>query len=154
MNAIPCQEKADPITGHFPHWVLCDEKNPADKYHIAAFELLKNERPGMKLDGTYELIGKHFQSNPYHLDDDRLIKHGDYLLSTSIENSDRVMEYTEACRIDGNVTLCIVPRTYEQIKEYLENHYIEGIVYYRGNGEMCKIKRSDFGFEWNKKVRG
>ena len=33
-------------------------------------------------------------------------------------------------------------------KEYLKNNYIEGIVFYRGNGEMCKIKRSDFGFRW------
>lgn len=22
-GAIPCQETADPITGHFPHWVEC-----------------------------------------------------------------------------------------------------------------------------------
>ena len=43
-----------------------------------------------------------------------------------------------------------VPRNYEDLKKYLEEHYIEGIVFYRGNGEMCKIKRSDFGFNWNK----
>lgn len=155
MNAIPCQEKADPITGHFPHWVLCDENNPADKYHIAAFELLKNKRQGMKLDGTYELIGRHFQGNPYNLEDDILIKHGEYLLSTSFENAEKVLEYTETriIDIDGCPISCIVPRTYEQIRDYLENHYIEGIVFYRGNGEMCKIKRSDFGFEWNKKDR-
>ena len=42
-----------------------------------------------------------------------------------------------------------VPRTYEGIKEYLANNYIEGIVFYRQNGQMCKIKRRDFGFEWN-----
>ena len=41
-------------------------------------------------------------------------------------------------------------KNFEGIKQYLENHYIEGIVFYRGNGEMCKIKRSDFGFEWNR----
>lgn len=27
-------------------------------------------------------------------------------------------------------------------KRQFENHYIEGIVFYRGNGEMCKIKFS------------
>ena len=121
-GAIPCQEKADPITGHFPHWVLCDENNPNDKYHIAAFKemvIIKN--------GTYELIGKHFQGNPYNIDYDVLLKH-------------------------GNSVLLSVPRTYEGIRDYLERRYdIEGIVFYRGNGEMCKIKRSDFGFEWNKK---
>ena len=120
-GAIPCQEKADEITGHFPHWVLCDENNPADQYHIKAFkekDVLQN--------GTYELIGKHFQGNPYELEDDKLEKHGERIL-------------------EG------VPRTYEGIKQYLEAHLIEGIVFYRGNGEMCKIKRSDFGFEWNKR---
>jgi len=45
----------------------------------------------------------------------------------------------------------VVPRNYEGIKEYLESHCIEGIALYRGNGEMCKIKRSDFWFEWNRK---
>ncbi len=38
-------------------------------------------------------------------------------------------------------------------KRQFENHYIEGTVFYRGNGEMCKIKRSDFGFEWNRKKK-
>ena len=117
-GAIPCQEKADETTGHFPHWVLCKEDNPADKWHIKAFKEKENWK-----DGTYELIGKHFQGNPYNLENDILEKHGLRIL----EN---------------------VPRNYEGIKQYLENHYIEGIVFYRGNGEMCKIKRSDFGFKW------
>lgn len=117
-GAIPCQESADPITGHFPHWVKVDENNPSDKYHIEAFK-----KQDSFDDGTYELIGKHFQGNPYNLNTDVLEKHGVRIL----EN---------------------VPRTYEGIKDYLEKNYIEGIVFYRGNGEMCKIKRSDFGFKW------
>lgn len=92
-----------------------------DKYHIQAFKT-KNDWAN----GTYELIGKHEQGNPYNLDDDVLLKHG--------------------LRI-----LLGVPRNYEGIKEYLKEHEIEGIVFYRGNGEMCKIKRSDFGFNWNNK---
>ena len=72
------------------------------------------------------MIGLHVNANPYNFDTDILVKHG----STILEN---------------------VPRDYEEIRKYLETHYIEGIVFYRGNGEMCKIKRSDFGFEWNKK---
>ena len=125
LNAIPCQEKADQITGHFPHWVLCDENNPADKWHIAAFKRFKEKYEDyVVLDGTYELMGPHFQGNPYNLHIDRLEKHGERILHK-------------------------VPRTYEGIKDYLETHYIEGIVFYRGNGEMCKIKSSDFGFKWN-----
>lgn len=120
-GAIPCQEKADEITGHFPHWLLCEENKTEDKYHNEAFKKL--QLTDFK-EGTYEIIGKHFNNNPYNLDFDILEKHGERIL----EN---------------------VPRNYEGIKNYLQEHYIEGIVFYRGNGEMCKIKRSDFGFKWN-----
>ena len=123
-NAIPCQQEPDPITGHFPHWVLCEEANPADKYHIEAF----NKQKPLE-DGTYELIGLHFQSNPYKLNEDVLEKHGQRILKN-------------------------VPRDYEGIKEYLKNNFIEGIVFYGEGGKMCKIKRSDFGFEWNKGGKG
>lgn len=120
-NAIPCQDEADPITGHFPHWLLCDRKDPNDQYHFMAFD-----QNSQWEDGTYELIGVHEQGNPYELDTDVLEKHGKRILND-------------------------VPRDYEEIKEYLKNHYMEGIVFYRGNGEMCKIKRSDFGFDWKTK---
>ena len=121
LGAIPCQEAADPITGHFPHWVEVDKNKPEDRYFCEVF-IKKQEWAN----GTYELIGKHINSNPYNLDYDYLEKHGLRILED-------------------------VPRDFEGIKEYLKNHFIEGIVFYRGNGEMCKIKRSDFGFEWNKK---
>ena len=39
---IPAQEP-DPITGHFPGWILCDENNPSDRYHIEAFNREKEE---------------------------------------------------------------------------------------------------------------
>lgn len=119
QNAIPCGDGPDPITGHFPHYVKVDQNNPSDIWHVKArnkYEVLE--------DGTYELIGKHINGNPYKLSDDYLEKHGK--------------------RIINDITL-----TYEGIKHYLETHNIEGIVFYRGNGDMCKIKRSDFGFSWN-----
>ncbi len=120
LGAIPCQPDKDYITGHWPHWLLCDRNNPSDKYHFEAFD--KNV---YWEDGTYELIGLHEQNNPYNLDTDILEKHGTRILNN-------------------------VPRTYEYLKEYLNEHYIEGIVFYRDNGEMCKIKRTDFGFVWKK----
>jgi len=129
-GAIPCQEAADPITGHFPHWVKVSADNPADKWHVAAFERFKQlnvEYTSERYNGTYELVGLHINGNPHNDTGDVLVRHGKLILKD-------------------------VPRTYEGIKEYLSNHYIEGIVFYRGNGEMCKIKRTDFGFEWNKKV--
>lgn len=122
-GAIPCQEAADSITGHFPHWVKVNAEDPSDKHYISAFERLEN-----KQNGTYELVGPHFQGNPYGFLYDKLLKHGEIILQG-------------------------VPRTYEGLKEYLKTHYIEGIVFHRGNGEMCKIKRTDFGFEWNRKEK-
>lgn len=118
IGAIPCQPNKDTITGHWPHWVPCNKNNPSDKYHFKAFD-----KQNFWIDGTYELIGIHEQGNPYNLDTDILEKHGIRVLDN-------------------------VPREYEKLKEYLKNNYIEGIVFYHENGQMCKIKRSDFGFNW------
>ena len=74
-------------------------------------------------DGTYEAIGVHFQGNPYGLSDDILEPHG--------------VKHIE------------VERTFEGIKKYLEENYIEGIVFWLDGEPKCKIKRSDFGFKWN-----
>jgi len=76
-------------------------------------------------DGTYEAMGKHFQGNPYEYGDDYLMKHGSEIID--------------------------VERTFEGIKNYLSQHYIEGIVFWKDGEPKCKIKRSDFGFEWNER---
>lgn len=34
------------------------------------------------------------------------------------------------------------------IKKYLSEHEIEGLVFWKDGSPQCKIKRSDFGFEW------
>lgn len=74
-------------------------------------------------DGTYEAIGKHFRNNSYNMDSDILIPHG----KQEIE----------------------VERSFEGIKKYLSENYIEGIVFWHPDGfPACKVKRSDFGFEW------
>ena len=127
-NAILCQPEADAVTGHLPCWVPCDENNPGDKWYIKAFERMKAEGYVFENGQTYELCGVHFQSNPYNLEEDIYFKHGEKVLDD-------------------------VPRTYDGIKEYLRTHEIEGIVFHRGNGEMCKIKRSDFGFKWKTEKR-
>ena len=121
-GAIPCQEAADPVTGHFPHWVPVDPSNPADKWYWAAYV----NTPWVKKDGTYEAVGLHFQNNPYNMDSDFLEKH-------------------------GRIVLYNVPRDYKGIRAFLAVNEIEGIVWHRGNGDMCKIKRTDFGFPWNGK---
>ena len=74
-------------------------------------------------DGTYELVGPKIQGNPYGLDKHYLFKHG------------------------GNI-IFDVPRDFEGLKQYFSIHIIEGIVWHRKNGDMIKIKRKDFGYEW------
>lgn len=49
----------------------------------------------------------------------------------------------------GSIHLYHCGRTFEAIRDFLErNEQIEGIVFHRENGQMCKIKRTDFGFSW------
>ena len=126
VGAIPCCEP-DEITGHHPHWVKVDKNNPADKWFVEAYyttSMWTNQ--GLKLeDGTYEAVGKHFQGNPYGYENDRLVKHGKEVIE--------------------------VERTFEGIKKYLEENNIEGLVFWKDGEPRCKIKRTDFGFEWNGK---
>ena len=120
---IPCCEP-DTITGHWPGWVKVDEKNPADKWFVTAYEMtVMLENYGMKLsDGTYEAVGRCFQNNPYNFTSNKLIKHGKEIVE--------------------------VERTFDGIKKYLFEHEIEGLVFWKDGSPQCKIKRSDFGFEW------
>ena len=119
-GAIKCQEEADPITGHLPCWVKVDFNNPADKWFINAY----HNTPFDELydNSTYEAIGKHFNGNPYNLDDDILERHG--------------------------VKVIEIERTFEGVRKYLEENYIEGIVFWKDGEPKCKIKRTDFGFKW------
>lgn len=120
---IPCCEP-DSITCHWPGWVKVDEKNPADKWFVMAYEMtVMLENYGMKLsDGTYEAVGRCFQNNPYNFTSNKLIKHGKEIVE--------------------------VERTFDGIKKYLSEHRIEGLVFWKDGIPQCKIKRSDFGFEW------
>lgn len=120
-NAIKCQEVADPITGHLPCWIPCDRSNPTDKWFWQAFD--NYSKNNEITDGTYEAIGLHFNANPYDLEEDKLIRH-----------SKDIVE---------------VERSFNGIKEFLEINYIEGIVFWKDGEPRCKIKRSDFGYDWN-----
>lgn len=134
-GAIKCQEEADPVTGHLPCWVKCDRNNPSDKWFWSAFDNYVLECSRNYLDtcelsnpndivsnGTYEAVGRHFRNNSYNMDSDILIPHGKQVVE--------------------------VERTFEGIKQYLSENYIEGIVFWKDGEPKFKIKRSDFGFEW------
>lgn len=123
-GAILCQEEADPITGHWPCWIKCNRANPDDKWFWAAYDnrvRIINDTS----DGTYEAIGKHFNGNPYDLDHDRLVKHGSVPINEALNS-------------------------FNAIKAYLTETYIEGIVWWLDGEPKCKIKRTDFGLKWGK----
>lgn len=120
-GAIKCQDEADPVTGHLPCWVRCDRENKGDKWFWAAYDkTFKDSKPS---DGTYEAIGKHFNGNPYGMDDDILEKHGSRKVS-------------------------LIDRTFDTVKFVLEHNNLEGLVFWFNGEPVCKIKRTDFGFEW------
>lgn len=132
-GAIPCQPEPDPITGHWPHWVELKPDNPADKWYLEAFNnslaldysdasiIFRDER-----EHTFEAIGPHFQGNPYNSTYDYVIAHGFKQINE----------------------LMWKPLTFEIIKEYLKSHNIEGVVFWYADKPICKIKRTDFGFDW------
>lgn len=116
-NAIACQTP-DEKSGHWPHWVLCDRANPADKYHFEAFDKLED-----KLDGTYELCGEKIQGNPEHIIGHKLVKHGSEILD-------------------------VTDLSFNGIKKFLEITDIEGIVFHHKlDDRMCKIRKTDFGLK-------
>lgn len=125
LDGIPCQPEADPTTGHWPFWVAVIRGIPSDQWFVEAYD----NSPWNREDGTYEAVGLHFQSNPYGLDSDFLERH-------------------------GRIKLKDCPRDYDGLFEYLSAHEIEGVVFHRGNGEMCKIRRKDFGLEWPVRSKG
>jgi len=121
-NAIKCQDEADPVTGHLPCWIPYESTNPAHKWFgVALMDATKNGLVTLP-DGTYEAVGLHFNGNVYKLNTDTLVKHGTQVIE--------------------------VPRTFEGIRKYLKENYIEGIVFWLDGEPKCKIKRSDFGFSW------
>jgi hypothetical protein len=128
---IPAQEP-DKITGHYPGWLECNPNNPEDKYHFEGLLKLYESEAQYNpfytfLNGTYELIGEKIQGNPENIMGHQLILHGDERIPI------------------GEIS-------YNNLKEYLEITYIEGIVFYHFEvntiySTMCKIKKKDFGFK-------
>lgn len=108
---IPCC-KPDSITGHWPGWVKVDENNPSDKWFLKAYSPIKGNVTIYLANGTYEAIGKYFCGNPYNMDYDTLVKHGDEIVK--------------------------VERTFEGIKKYLSEHKIEGLVFWKDGSHNVK----------------
>lgn len=110
---------------HTGHWPgwVPLSQNNNDKPFWEAIHTLPEDAE----DGTYELIGPGFQQNIYGLDSHVLLKHG-------------AMEFD-------------IERSFDGIKEFLETHYLEGIVFHHPDPSvpMFKVRQKDFGFIWNPK---
>lgn len=119
---IPAQEP-DPVTGHWPGWILINPDNKEDRWHVDAYNYWYDSNTGLVLlDGTYELVGPKINGNPEQLYAHLLIEHGKDI----IEN---------------------LPRTFYHISSYLSVAGIEGIVWHHPDGRMVKIKAKDFGLK-------
>jgi hypothetical protein len=85
------------------------------------------EALGALPEGTYELIGPKVLGNPERVEAHTLVPHGAEVLTD-------------------------VPRDFAGVRAYLESHEIEGVVFWRAQGDpdcdMVKIKRRDFGLPW------
>lgn len=120
-GAIPCMEKPDAKTGHYPFWIPMDPANPQHKWALEAWlsvgECLS--------EGTYELIGPEIQANRYGLTEHQLYKHGQDVLP-------------------------IEDFSFDSLKKVVTELHAEGIVFHHksGDGRMCKLRRGDFGLDW------
>lgn len=110
---------------------MVDPGKPEDKWHAAAWDEWLRALDGLTYgtveprDGTYELVGPHFNGNPEGIAADRFVRHG--------------------------LDIAEVDRSFDGIRDYLAVHAIEGIVFAHPDGRMCKIRRNDYGFPWGAK---
>ena len=124
-------------------YVPCRRDDPADRWAWQAFELASAERtevferelngmveyPLPPEDGIYELVGPKVQGGVEGYAQHTLIR---------------------VVPIDVYRLLIAgpVPRTFDNIRAYLERTVMEGIVFHHPDGRMAKIKRRDFGLPW------
>lgn len=115
---IPAQEP-DEVTGHWPGWLIVDINKKEDRWHIEGFN---NTDINLLDNGTFELVGPKINGNAEDMERHVLIPHGsDVLVDT--------------------------PRTFDELKSWLSDKNIEGIVWHHPDGRMVKIKKKDFGLK-------
>ena len=105
----------DSNTGKQQGWVPVGDGNE-DRWHREAFEALDT-----KANGTYELMGPKVQGNLEGYQEHVLLPHS---ASTVLDDC---------------------PRSFAELRDYLAENAIEGIVWHHEDGRMVKIKGKDFG---------
>jgi len=120
LEWIACEDQPNLHTGHWPGWVPVGDE-PGSKWHREAWNNLESPLS----DGTYELVGPRIGANPYNLSEYQFWTHGE--------------RFPE--EIDP-------PRTFNELHKWFCLNRCEGIVWHHPDGRMVKIKRRDFGLEW------
>lgn len=113
------QVALDDETGKAYGWLLVGD-GPEDKYFREAWDNDPNR--ANPIPGTYELVGPKVQSNPERYDAHNLIWHED-------------------------AQIVFPPVTFDDLKVWLTDEDIEGIVWHHPDGRMVKIKKKDFGLK-------
>lgn len=84
MPLLGPTQDPDPITGHWPGWILVGD-GPEDRWHREAFT-------GKEQDGTYELCGPKVQGNPERFERHVLVPHGKEVLEDAPRSRERVLK--------------------------------------------------------------
>lgn len=120
-NWVAVEELPNIHTGHLPGWIPVGD-GPEDQWHREAIDYIDCMNL-MPLTNTFELIGPKVQSNPYNHYMHRFYNHGQDIYDPP-------------------------ELTFEAIRDWLESHSEEGIVWWHDDGRRVKIKRKDFGLDW------
>lgn len=115
----------DPITEKGFGWVPVDFDLPQNKYHKEAWKNVSLILP----EGTLELIGPKIQGNPEGLSFHMFQPH--IGIGNGYKN---------------------VPLEFHELRDWLANKDIEGLVFHHSDGRMGKIRKSDFGLKRKSKL--
>jgi hypothetical protein len=118
-GAIPCQEP-DELSGHWPHWVKLFDQ-PEYGYQKKGYEL---SQPNT--DGSYECVGLGINGNPHGEEKTLWVHHQSDKLLVDIQLSQ------DNC--------------YSELQEFLKDFSYEGLVAYKKEVPVAKIRRCDFGY--------
>lgn len=155
----------DEITGNELGWIPVSINNPSDKWHVDAInnqvfnlsiEELENRQIPTNYIPTPKNILKMFNPGTYELLGPKVQGNKEKDITSSYFNRHVLIQHGSV-EIDRDV-FCIDPRSYDEMKIYLERHpNIEGIVWHwpqeDGSVKMAKIKGTDFGIARREKTQ-
>jgi hypothetical protein len=144
---LPAQPEADPVTGHWPGWLLVGD-SPQDKWY--------HDAPWPTVPGTYELCGPKFQTNAEGLEKHVFFKHGEEHLG-GFRYAQELAGHSPGWLLVGGASSYAqaapfhpdyIQGVFDGCRLLFRDLLVEGIVWHHPDGRMAKLKRSDFGYPW------